>query len=63
AFEGTLQDATERFVQRAGSQGSGLGLAIVNEIVRLHGGQLTLTKTPMTCISIHLPPAEPAKGI
>ena len=33
---------TEPFVRRAGSKGVGLGLYIVNQMVALHGGQLTL---------------------
>jgi signal transduction histidine kinase len=41
-----LPHVFERFVKGASSPGSGLGLAIAQDIVRAHGGQLTIESKP-----------------
>lgn len=43
--------------------GSGLGLAIVADLVRLHGGTVTVTEAPATCFEVLLPtPRERVKS-
>ena len=41
-----LPHVFERFAKGANSTGSGLGLAIAHDIVRAHGGRLTIDSAP-----------------
>ena len=50
----------DRFAKGEGSSGSGLGLAIAKDIVKAHGGTITLTSPPGTSIAIELPRSVPA---
>jgi len=47
----------ERFRKGAGSRGSGLGLAIARDLVRAHGGRISIESTPGrgTTVTVELP--------
>jgi two-component system OmpR family sensor kinase len=65
------QRVFERFVRggRDGGRGSGLGLAIVRSVAESHGGEVTLTSSPLsgrqgpgTCFRIRLPAVADPDG-
>ena len=59
--EGPYERLTERFRRGQnvhGIVGSGLGLTIANDVLRAHGGRLTLGRAADgrgTCVLLHLP--------
>ncbi len=58
-----ISTALSRFGQLQPGSGSGLGLAIVDEVVRLHGGDVLFEPRERgTCIVLSLPPADELGG-
>lgn len=61
--EAELQRVLKRFVRLDESRsrddgGSGLGLAIVDEVVRAHGGSVSISRSPLggACVEVSIPP-------
>ena len=62
-----LARVTERFYRADRSSeipGTGLGMSIVQDLVRLHGGQLDIASTPGagTTVTVRLPAPAAAAG-